>query len=197
MKQLVLEPTVVAQWQNLVSEAETACHRQLGTELQSYLVFLLMRFTDRPEMACTVIAAEYLRNTQSRGGQRVAHLRDVGDQCLLYSGLFPHRAERKLVRVSYFVELGQSAYGQLANSLAKHSADMYADLSAAFVTLMEVLQAMRTVGGYPLGPLHGVELWNDTGSLYALEGLAAISSGFPVHEDVPVRYSKNSRRKSH
>lgn len=197
MRQLMLEPTATAQWQNLVSEAETACHRHLGVELQSYLVFLLMRFVERPELSCAVLATEYLRSAGSRGHVHVAQLRDVGDQCLLYSGLFPHRAERKLVRVSYFVELGRSAYGEVASSLARHGADMYAHLSIAFITLMEVLQTMRSLGGQPLGPLHGVELWNDTGSELALQELEAVSSGFPVCEEFPTCSPQETRRRSH
>ena len=197
MKQLMLEPTATAQWQSLVSEAETACHRHLGVELQSYLVFLLMRFVDRPELAGAVLATEYLRSAGSRGQAHVAQLRDVGDQCLLYSGLFPCRAERKLVRVSYFVGLGRSAYDEVAGSLARHGADMYAHLSEAFITLMEVLQTMRTLGGQPLGLLHGVELWNDTGSVLALRELEAVSNGFPVREEFSTHGPKESHRRSH
>lgn len=197
MKHLMLEPTAAAQWKTLVSEAESACHRDLGAELQSYLVFMLMRFAVRPELAAAVIATEYLRGTQSAGGVRAARLRDVGDQCLLYSGLFPHRAERKLVRVSYFVEMGRSAYGELAHSLVRHGADMYIRLSAAFVVLMEVLQAMRALGGTPLGPLHGLELWHDTGSRYALQELTSVSDKTPVRSDAAMADTLYPRQKSH
>ncbi len=197
MKQLLLEPTATAQWQTLVCEAELACHRQLGPELQSYLVFLLMRFVDRPELAGAVMDTEYLRGTQSSGQVRVARLREVGDQCLLYSGLFPKRAERKLVRVSYFVDLGRSAYDELAHALARRSAEMYELLSAAFVVLMEVLQAMRAMGGDVLGPLHGVELWQDTGSLRGLQELALVSDGFPAPAEIPVIGPGDPRNRSH
>lgn len=195
MKQLLLEPTATAQWQSLVREAESACHRQLGPELQSYLVFLLMRFITRPEMATAVLATEYLRGSQSTGQVRVVRLREVGDCCLLYSGLFPKRAERKLVRVSYFVELGRTAYDEVAHGLAKSSAQMYQHLAAAFIVLMEVLQAMRILGGDSLGPLHAVELWNDTGIKGALRELALVSDGFPVRSDVSIIDPDNSRNR--
>ena len=54
MKQLILEPTVQAQWQSLVHEAQSACDRHLDETLESYLVFLLMRFADRPSSVSRV-----------------------------------------------------------------------------------------------------------------------------------------------
>jgi len=51
MAELILEPTPRAQWQALVHEAQSACDRQLDEALECYLVFLLMRFADKPQ--CT------------------------------------------------------------------------------------------------------------------------------------------------
>jgi hypothetical protein len=63
-------------------------------------------------------------------------LRDVGDQCLLVAGVFPHQAERRMVRLSYFVALGQSAYEQLSRFLGRSTAQLYGELSSTFVSLM-------------------------------------------------------------
>ena len=46
MTRLILEPTSVAQWQALVREAQSECNCNLDETLESYLVFLLMRFGD-------------------------------------------------------------------------------------------------------------------------------------------------------
>ena len=56
MSKLVLHPTSTAQWHSLVCEAESASNIYLDEELQSYLVFLLMRFLDKPAMAAKVLA---------------------------------------------------------------------------------------------------------------------------------------------
>ena len=106
MKQLILDSTALAQWQSLVQEAQSACDRSLDESLESYLVFLLMRFTDKPLCISRIMAEEYLAAQSLSGEQRVERLRDVGDHCLLFSGLFPQLAERRLVRNSYFVNLG-------------------------------------------------------------------------------------------
>lgn len=169
MSDLVLEPTATAQWHSLVSEAEARCAKQLDETLESYLVFLLMRFTGRPTLATAIMAREFLEGLTAPGRQGHDRLRDVGDQCLLYSGLFPRRAERRLVRVSYYVDLGRAAYSHLAEDRAPGSAALYSRLAHSFVALMEVLQAMSHLTGAPaLDLLQAIELWHDTGSSQSL-----------------------------
>lgn len=165
MQQLILEPTPQAQWQALVHDAQLRCDRQLDETLESYLVFLLMRFSKRPDSLARIMARDYLQSQACSGEQRVERLRDVGDHCLLFSGLFPQLAERRLVRVSYFVELGQASYLQLSDLLDRGWSTVYGHLSEAFVMLMDILHAMREHGGHPvLSPLQAMELWQDTGS---------------------------------
>lgn len=185
MPQLVLEPTSTAQWKALVSEAAAACDCCLDEELESYLVFLLMRFTARPDLASRVLAIDYLRGMASTGTLQVAQLRDVGDQCLLYSGLYPRQASRRLVPVSYFVALGRSAYSHLAERVRHTSAEIYTGLSEAFVGLMDVLNAMRECGSEPAMTLvEAAELWQDTRSQRALQVLKKASDGQLVwHKD--------------
>lgn len=189
MRALVLEPTETAQWRALVAEAAASRDCRLDEGLESYLVFLLMRFVERPELAASVMALEYLRGMLALGHLRHERLRDVGDKCLLYSGLFPRRAERRRVRISYFVDLGQAAYRQLALAPARTGTELYARLSTTFVPLMDVLQSMRALGNDPgLGPLQTLELWNDTGSRGAYQALRRMTGATPVHGDETRRH---------
>jgi hypothetical protein len=164
MTTLVLQPTDLAQWHALVAEAQQACDSNLDEPLESYLVFLLMRFADRPELARKIMALEFLR-AQQTDSQQAGNLRDVGDQCLLFSGLFPQIAEKRMVRVSYFVNIGRSAYGQLSSLVDRQSERLFSNLAGGFVAIMDVLHAMRGLSGTPaLQPLAAAELWADTGS---------------------------------
>ena len=182
MSELVIHTSATAEWLSLVSEAESAAALHLDEEMQSYLVFLLMRFTESPELAASVLAVEYLQSMHARG--RVGHdqLRNVGDKCLLYSGLFPERAERRRVSISYFVDLGRSAYQQLSDRLEHGAAAMYHQLANAFVSLMDVLQTMRTLGdrANQLDPVHAFELWRHTGSQAALRILRDRTQATPL-----------------
>jgi hypothetical protein len=165
MNRLILEPTAVAQWQTLVQEAQQACDLNIDETLESYLVFLLMRFATRPYCTARIMAEDFLGSRTLQGAERIDRLRDVGDHCLLFSGLFPQLAERRLVQISYFVNIGRSSYRQLADVMDRGWARVYGNLSDAFVVLMDVLHAMRGLGGEPLlTPIQAFELWQETGS---------------------------------
>jgi len=106
----------------------------------------------------------------------------VGDQCLLYSGLFPKRAEKRRVRVSYYVDLGRTAYQNVAEATQAAMRDMFAHLAESFVSLMDTLQAMRTMHGQhqALDPLQAFELWQETGSRQARTILGHTSQATPL-----------------
>ncbi|MBI3562817.1 MAG: hypothetical protein HY080_13985 [Gammaproteobacteria bacterium] len=177
------QQATTAQWHDLVKEAEAQSHVHLDEELESYLVFLLMRYTEKPEMAAKVMALEYLQGVHAAGSQRHQQLRDVGDQCLLYSGLFPRRAERRRVRISYYVDIGRSAYHTVAEVSHRTMAGMFQQLSARFVEMMDTLQAMRSLQrreAEVLDPIRAYELWNDTGSKRARAVLTTSRQVLPV-----------------
>lgn len=176
-RQVVIDTdhTPLSQWHTLVSEAEQAVGITLEPELESYLVFTLMRYLDRPEMAQRVLALDYLEAAHCQGREQQERLRDVGDQCLLYSGLFPRRAERRRVRISYYVDLGRSAYHHLGSCGTAH-ATLYAELARIFVIAMDILQAIRNLRReQQLDPLGSLELWQDTGSNVARKSLKQVT----------------------
>lgn len=171
MDRLVLHPTAVAEWQALVKDAEGLLSIHLSEEIESYLVFLLIRFMGRPEMAETVFATEFLSHVSEWGSQRLQTLKDIGDRCLLFSGLFPGRARKRRVRISYFVKLGQSAYFSLSvQRQQREMAHLFSELGTQFVGLMDILQSMREIEGkaYSLDLLQAEELWTDLKSEHAL-----------------------------
>ncbi len=174
MKKLLLQPTSTAQWQALVNEAETACAAYLDQDIESYLVFTLMRFTDKPEIVKSMLGMEFLEGVDALGPQQHELLRDVGDKCLLYSGLFPEHAQKRRVSVDYFVDVGQSAYGVLTELPEKIWRGPYPALCKRFVSMMDVLQTMRDIDNPEanlLEPLMAAELWQATGSQRALRCL--------------------------
>jgi hypothetical protein len=182
MAKLFVERQATAQWHDLVKEAEAFNGVPLDEELESYLVFLLMRYTGKPELAAKVMALDYLRGAQTNGSERREKMRDVGDQCLLYSGLFPKRAEKRRVRVSYYVDIGRSAYQNVAEVAQAAMADMFSHLAESFVSLMDTLQAIRSMHDQDnqLDPIRAFELWQDTGSRGARTILAQTSQATPI-----------------
>ena len=179
---LILEQTEIAQWHALIREAEEQCCCHLDESMESYLVFTLMRFMKDQDLATQAIALEYLRSHQLPKSMRIEQLRDIGDQCLLVSGLYPQRAEKRLVRVGYYVNMGRSAYHHISDNVQKSAAELYRQLAEAFVTLMDLLQTIREFSSPALQPIHNLELWSDCGSQGAYGRLAG--NAIPVHESL-------------
>ena len=179
---LILEQTEVAQWHSLIKEAEEECSCHLDESMESYLVFTLMRFMKDQDLATQAMALEYLHSHRLPKSMRIEQLRDIGDQCLLLSGLYPRRAEKRLVRVSYYVSLGRSAYHHISDNVQKSAADLYRQLAEAFVTLMDLLQTIREFSSPALQPIQNLELWSDTGSAGAFNRLAG--NAMPLHESL-------------
>jgi len=167
----------IALWHDIVSEAEKVCDIRLKEELESYLVFLMIRYTSTPDVVKQIIAMDFLESVQLSSNMREFALQNVGDKCLLFSGLFPRIAVKRLVKISYFVHLGQSSYA----TLSKNHDDIYSLLSKQFVTLMDILQSIKH--NSHLLPLEAYELWNETGSKRAYE----ILKNYSVHKDKPFK----------
>lgn len=179
---LILEQTEVAQWHSLIKDAEEQCSCSLNESMESYLVFTLMRFMKHQDLATQTMALEYLRAHGLPKSMRIEQLRDIGDQCLLLTGLFPQRAEKRLVRVSYYVDMGRSAYHHISDHVQKSVAELYRQLAEAFVTLMDLLQTIREFSTPALQPIQNLELWSDTGSKGAYDRLT--NNATPLHESL-------------
>lgn len=184
MDSLVLHPTSTAQWHSLVNEAIHTSGIVLEEDLESYLVFLLMRYIEKPQLIASILALDYLEAQNSGTTQRFETMRDLGDKCLLFSGLFPGCAEKRKVKISYFVKLGRCAYASLSDMKQKQLAYLYSNICEKFVQMMDVLQCARDMTDKQgLGLLQSFELWNETQSKYAFNKVASLSCGLPVNQD--------------
>ncbi len=137
------EASAMALWWDLVREAEAEIEQRLDEDMESYLVFLLMRHLGSVGLGQRVMALDYLSALQADGGRRRHGLQEVGDACLLLSGFFPEQAERRRVPLSYFLNLGRSAYDELAECLRAGMEALYRQLSWGFADLVAVLSAIR------------------------------------------------------
>jgi len=185
-KKLILASSELAQWHELVcaAEADYGCH--LDETMQSYLVFTLMRFMKKQDLATQALALDYLQTHGLPNKMKQEQLRDIGDQCLLVSGLYPKQAAKKLVRVSYYVDLGRSAYHHLSDCVSdcaqQSIAELYAQLANTFIVLMDLLQTIRQYNAPAMQTIAAMELWSDTGSKFAYNQLS--SNALPLHESL-------------
>lgn len=143
MKKIILHPTETCQWHALVNEAQASTRLILDESTESYLVFLLMRFSQGSKLIESVIALDFLESMHSTKSRQVELLRDVGDKSLLFCGLFPGIAKRRHVSLDYFSNMGQAAYLTAGEMQVSQLAELFLQLSSQFLNLQQILQAMR------------------------------------------------------
>ena len=136
---ILTESTSLALWYGAVQEAQTDCHIALKTDVESYLVFKLMRYTNNPRLAREIMASQFLEGVNSPLHQRGQILQNVADQCLLITGLFPDLAERRRVKIRYYIEMGQISY----EVISRRNNDIFSLLSKQFLLLIDVLHSFR------------------------------------------------------
>jgi hypothetical protein len=141
MDLLILHPTETSQWHALLNDAQASRKCFLEEEIESYLVFLLMRFNQSPHLANSVLALDFLKISQTPAGKvKRDLLQQVGDQSLLFSGLFPGLAEKKHVSVDYFIDIGKTAYYAVAQ---QDTCDLFHSLNLHFKSMRRVLTAIQ------------------------------------------------------
>ncbi len=181
MSRIIVSAGNTAEWQKLVHDGELASETELGEELQSYLVFLLMRYMEKPELMNQIMALEFIRGLRASGQMQQEQLRDVGDSCLLFSGFFPKIADKRRVKVSYYVGIGQSAYHYLADTCQEKMSELFHCVGDAFIHLMDVLQAIRNLDRvHELSLIQAFDLWQDTGSRQALQAIQQTTTAMPM-----------------
>ena len=179
-REIILDTSEISQWHKLVKEAESDYGQQLDEAMQSYLVFTLMRFARDQQLNSRALALDYLGSHRLPKKLRNEQLRDIGDQCLLVSGLYPQTAIKRQVGVAYYVDLGRSAYHHVSTVTQQGIAELYQQLAESFILLMDLLQTIRQYSAPALEPIAALELWQRTGSKAAYDQIS--DSGLPLHQ---------------
>lgn len=175
---LIIHPTAMAEWHTLLFEAQERCRVHLDEAMESYLVFLLMHFTQAPHVINSVLGLEFLQSLRPGAQQQ---LKEVGDKCLLFSGLFPGKAAQRRVKLSYFIRLGQTAYALFSQQEPAQEA-LYGQLCQEFPRLIDVLLSLRQHSDFALDLLQAVEGWQETQSDAALQQFQDITPSLPCNK---------------
>jgi len=96
----------------------------------------------------TPLADYYKRAVEAQSAQeKRQHLQRLGDVAIFISGMFATALDRKVVGISYYMAMGETAYGTLAETAAKTSleqtqAEIFTDLSQQFAAFVDVLASV-------------------------------------------------------
>lgn len=102
--------------------------------------------------------------------ERRLHLQRLGDVAMFISGMFSQALKKRVVGVSYYMAMGETAYGTLADTSAGTSRErtqalIFSDLSQRFESFVNVLSNIGPVSG------SAEHLSGNTGSLPGNTGI--------------------------
>lgn len=151
-----------------------------GTLVEHYLVQLLAAYAahgiqDAP------LALKLAEAIDANPRERRRSLREIGDTSLYVSGFWADSLADKLVDADYYIQLGGSAYGELARGGPGWTADpfgeVFGELAANFVNFVEVLAIVSRRTTHPSSNedvLRLYQRWQRTKSTAAAARLAAL-----------------------
>jgi len=91
------------------------------------------------------LAEMFLRAANSAPGVRIELLKKLGDSSLYIGGFFGDSLNRKLVDLDYYVEMGGTAYGNLAIHVREDTfKQVYSELASRFTQFVDVLTYIST-----------------------------------------------------
>lgn len=171
----------VQRWTEAVRLAQDVNKNCLDEITESYLVFMIMRFSHVfKDSACLNEMAANI-SFPDRPEYKGTRLRDIGDYCLLICSFFPKIEKVNSKDAGFYVELGRSAYWQLASKNPDKYGTMFVSLSDNFVSLVDVLQTViENEGVGSQSAIDHFDLWLETGSQRAYSELQKYTSGYPV-----------------
>lgn len=102
-------------WVDLLKEGQDRAHVNLSETEESYTALMLQRFVRRADLTTITFSLAFLEHEHETPVRRQDSLWETADASLLVAGLFPERARKKNVSVSFFTDMSQICFFELAN----------------------------------------------------------------------------------
>ena len=174
-----LGSTVEAFFQDEVERAFRDEGLSPGVRVEHYVVQLLAGYAVR-QIESTPLALRMLTAAGAPLRERRRHLRRIGDTSLYVSGFWSDSLEGRLVDVDYYIEMGGTAYGELArvDGIAGDPlGDVFGELAGNFVRFVGALALISRRVATPTSDRDILRLyrqWQRTRSANAAARLAAL-----------------------
>ena len=153
-----------------VEDAMARQHLKTSSWTSYYIVRMLTGYVsgrgDGPGLDDEPLGMRLVRALQSESAAQREELRSVGDASLFLVGFFADSLNRRLADIDYYISLGGSAYGRLAQLDDDAFSDVFGEMATKFVPLTDVLAEIseRAALRRNTNLLRVYERWLRTGS---------------------------------
>jgi hypothetical protein len=155
-------------------------HLTTGVMVEHYVVQLLAAYAAQ-QIETTPLALRMLAASEAPLPERRRHLREIGDTSLFVSGFWSESLDQRAIDVDYYIDMGGSAYGELARGGTGWTRDPYGEvfgeLAVNFVRFVGALALISRRVAVPTNDRDIFRLyrcWQRTKSASAAARLAAV-----------------------
>lgn len=138
---MYLHSNTQAQWYHVLSDLQEETRVILPNEIEHYLMLMFMNTTHDISILDSFLSQDFL--TTFAQPYNCENWQDIGDKCLILSGLFPDWTRRR-VRSEHFVsKLGKLCYSQASLQHFGASQKLFEYLCENYDVIVEFLQKMN------------------------------------------------------
>jgi hypothetical protein len=151
------ETSLETYFHNAIRDISSEKNVDIKDHTHWYLTNLLTRYSRadkffdyRPECGTLTPLAEYYKQAieAESDHERRLHLQRLGDVAIFVSGLFAPALDKRVVGLSYYISMGETAYGCLADSSGPSSRDkalceIFSDLATRFSWFVAILSEIN------------------------------------------------------
>ena len=180
-----------AGWRAMLTEAQHMARRYLPPVVDDYVVQLLYRAVGKPNSQVGEDARAVIERMVRHNSLRQMNFAAIGDQSLIFGGLFPEQAIKKGIPIAYFIHAGCNAYREFAALINEPAQrELFNALADHFVAVIDALHTMRGLqqNSPCIDALNAYQLWTETGSTYARQVLSEVTSALPSGATTTLRH---------
>jgi hypothetical protein len=169
---MLTDMSPIEHFKEFVTEAIARQKVKTSKDAEYYLSNLLADFIDSERFSISPspeepMAVTFLKSLEAGLVERALVLRKLGDSSLFVSGFFSDSLTRKPVDIDYYISMGSTSYGRLADSLKDVTSPLFRELSDKFIKLVDVLAEVseKSMLASSKDILRLYERWLRTGSV--------------------------------
>jgi hypothetical protein len=130
-----------------VQDAQSRQGINLTENVEFYIVNLLCDYVrvDNQRISDDCLALILKKALESPTGEQIFLYKKLADTALYFSGFFQEYFNRKCFDISYYMMMGEGAYGQLSSLMRKRSgseaamSEIYGEMANSFETAVDIL----------------------------------------------------------
>lgn len=102
-------------WARSLSHALKTADLEIKPTTQIYLTQLINQYMYDVNLCDHTPIGIMWIEAQSQPNNAKRNIQDIGDKCLIISSFFPMQAQNHNTNISYYIQIGRSAYGLIAD----------------------------------------------------------------------------------